>query len=152
MGFGYTIMTNNIFSIAIFGFSHIERTLMAGVCKLSQARIRRYTSRMQAGFQVIEPSKAENVDIFLIDGDNAEALQSGQKAHAQSAAAPVITISKTPQESTNPGELTLARHRAGGLDLIIRHKLSKIERCQVLVERWRVRRWEALFADALDHP
>ena len=124
---GPTLMANNLFTVALFGFSQLERTLITSVCKLSQARQQRVASRSQPGFQVLESGDSSSPDILLVDADNHEALEAGAALHSQQFDAPLIIVSKAPVEPSRPNEYTLARSRLGGL------LLKSLDR---IIEQW----------------
>ena len=109
------MMANNIFSVAVLGFSNIERALVSSVCKLSQARTRRVAGRGYAGYQIVEPDKAHKIDILLVDGDDTKALEFSNKIRRRNSTIPVIMVSKIQQDQTHSDELALTRNRIGGL-------------------------------------
>ena len=108
------MMANNLFTVALFGFSQIERTLIASVCKLSQARAQRVASSDQPEYQVVDPGTTADADILLIDGDDPIALHSGTSDYSRQSTTPLVMVSKAPPHP-KPGEYALLRHRLGGL-------------------------------------
>lgn len=107
-------MDNNIFSVAIFGCSQLERILITNIFNLSLARLERTEDGRHVGYQIVDPDQTQSVDIILADRDEAEARQASEQLHECNADVPILLISKTSQKPSKPGEFTLPRQRLGG--------------------------------------
>lgn len=102
------------FILNVLGFSHVERTLIASVCKLSQARTARAMADSGISFKVADEIKTDATDIFVVDADDQNALNALTAARRSNQSAPLVLVSREPREATQRGEYTLQRSRLGG--------------------------------------
>ena len=107
-------MPNKTFSVAIAGFTPIEYRLFASVFRLAQARTLRLDGQGLPVFASIELPTTEKVDIFLVDGDSADAMQIYQQ-HDPDAHKPAIIVSDNEQQPQFENQQTLTRRRLGGM-------------------------------------
>jgi CheY-like chemotaxis protein len=110
------------FRVGMIGFSPIEKSLIAGVCKLSQARVNSATGTSNR-FSPIDLVTAQSADIYLIDAECSSPDQTRFVDQARSSGLPVILVSKESQESTYSNEYNLTHKQLIGLLL---RKLDKI--------------------------
>lgn len=104
--------TNKVlFSLGVFGFSGIERSLIASICKMSKHRTQQAAGNQQANFEIAEPPDANTVDIIVVNADDAAALQSIEDAFERRSNTPVIAVTKRPREAARANEHVLPRHR-----------------------------------------
>ncbi len=107
-------MRNDLFNLALLGFSPTDHALISSLCKISGHRAQHSAMQGVASYQIIEPSVDTTVDIVLINADDGTALQASKELVGNNPSIAMITVSKSPQEPTNAAEHTLARHRVGG--------------------------------------
>jgi CheY-like chemotaxis protein len=114
--------TGREFRVGIIGFSPVERSLIAGVCKLSQARVGGAAGASNR-FSLIDLVAIQSADIYLIDVECSSANKARFLSQANSSGLPVVLVSQEQQESTNPNEYHLTHKQLIGLLL---RKLDKI--------------------------
>lgn len=110
------------FRVGIIGFSPVERSLIAGVCKLSQARVGGAAGASNR-FNLIDLIAAQKADIYLIDAESANPRQKEFIDQAYSTGIPLVLVSKESKESTCTNEYNLTHKQLIGLLL---RKLDKI--------------------------
>ena len=108
-------MVENTFTIAVFGFSRIERTHVSCVCKLSKALSHRSVKYHPVNFQMVDFMQAQYADILLVDADNAPALQAWSFFKAKWPSVPAILVTKESVDTDDLIEVSLARRRMPGL-------------------------------------
>ena len=111
-------MANKTLTVAMIGFSAIERTHVSCICKLSQALSNRSTLAQQPCFQVADRANAQDADILLVDADNAIALRSWSWIKASHPSIPAILINDEPVDTGDLLEMSLARRHLP--DLLLR--------------------------------
>lgn len=114
--------TSREFCVGIIGFSPVERSLIAGVCKLSQARVNS-TKGVNNRFNLIDLIAAQSADIYLLDAECPSPHQKQFLRQAHSSELPMVLVSKEPRESTRPNEHNLTHKQL--ISLLLR-KLDKI--------------------------
>lgn len=102
------------FRVGIVGFSPMERSLIAGVCKLSQSRLGSTTGTGN-GFSLIDLIAAETAEIYLIDAESPNPKQKQFVHQAHTLGIPLILVGKEQRESTRPTEYHLTHKQLIGL-------------------------------------
>ena len=117
--------TGNTFTIAVFGFSHVERKHVSCVCKLSQVLSRRPVLQHSARFQLVELMQAQYADILLVDADDAEALQAWSFFKAKWPSIPTILVNNESVDTGDLIEISLARRSMAGVLFRLLRNIAK---------------------------
>jgi CheY-like chemotaxis protein len=110
------------FRVGVIGFSPVEKSLIAGVCKLSQARVNSAAGASNR-FSLVDLIAVQSADIYLIDAECSSPDQKKFMDQAHSSGLPMVLVSKEPQEPAHPNEYNLTHKQLIGLLL---RKLDKI--------------------------
>jgi twitching motility two-component system response regulator PilG len=110
------------FRVGMVGFSPVEKSLITGVFKLSQARLGGAAGTNNR-FALIDLIAAQIADIYLIDAECPSPHQKQFLQQARSTGVPLIIVSKEAQETIQPHEYNLTHKQLIGLLL---RKLDKI--------------------------
>ena len=102
-------MAGKTFTVAMIGFSSIEKTQVGCMCKLSRAMSSRSNQAPQLHFQAVEWAQVDNADILLVDADNADALRAWSSIKADRPALPAILVNDEAVETYDFTEISLAR-------------------------------------------
>lgn len=106
---------NPLFSLAVLGFTQIERNLITSLCRLSQVRLRQQgADKKVSGFYIADSKNVPTPDILVIDADNKDARQSGKIMQSRHPSIPRIMVSRISPLSNQPNEWFLIRDRLGG--------------------------------------
>jgi CheY-like chemotaxis protein len=116
---------HKIFTIQVLGFSPVEKTMIAGVCKLSKTRLSVFNQQQLTSFNVLEANTSDIPDVLLINMDNASVKQTFE-SNLLPQNVPVIFISKTSFPNLKDNQFLLVGSSVGGMLKTLLETLDRI--------------------------
>jgi hypothetical protein len=111
------------FKLTMVGFSPVKRSLVSGVCKLSNTRTVN-TQHACSSYCLVDFNDDQEADIYMLDDESSLSTQQTLLGHVRRQNAPVILVSKESKEAIGGNSYTLVhnqliRNLLGLLDQIV---------------------------------